>query len=76
MGHKRHMDPGTGKMELFSFFNSNRPQEQIMIMNLTDAGPVGVLPTLTEYSCHPNHGLTLLSSSRDPFRFGIPRVYL
>lgn len=50
--------------------NCSSPQEQIMIMNLTDAG----LPTSTEYSCHPNHGLTLLSSSRD--RFGIQRVYL
>lgn len=31
-------------------------------MNLTDAG----LPTSTEYSCHPSHGLDLLSSSGTP----------
>lgn len=31
-------------------------------MNLTDAG----LPTSTEYSCHPSHGLNLLSSSGTP----------
>lgn len=43
-----------------------------MVMNLTDAG----LHTSTEHSCHPSHGLTLLSSSRDPFRLGIPRIYL
>lgn len=67
MGHKWHMDPGIGLL-----LNCNSPQEQIMIMNLTDAG----LLTSTEYRCHPSHGLTLLSSSRDPFRFDIPRVYL
>lgn len=73
------MAHGSGDRENGAFqllLNCNSPQEQITIMNLTDAGPVRVLPTLTEYSCHPNHGLTLLSSSRDSFRFGIPRVYL
>lgn len=63
-------DRANGAFQLL--LNCNSPQEQITIMNLTDAG----LLTSTEHSCHPNHGLTLLSSSRDPFRFFIPRFYL
>lgn len=46
----------------FHLLNCNSPQEQITIMNLTDAG----LLTSTDYSCHLSHGLNLLSSSGTP----------